>query len=56
MIIYFGFFVIINAIYIPFSEERGLEQRFREEYRIYKQNVPRWIPRIHPWKFNYQKK
>lgn len=50
MIYYFGFFIILNAIYIPFSEERGLERRFGEEYRIYKQNVPRWIPRVRPWK------
>jgi protein-S-isoprenylcysteine O-methyltransferase Ste14 len=41
--------VIINAIYIPLSEEPGLVKRFGDEYRTYKRNVPRWIPRLTPW-------
>ncbi|MEW5718671.1 MAG: hypothetical protein AB1817_08610 [Chloroflexota bacterium] len=39
-------------MYIPLVEERGLEKRFGEEYRIYKQNVPRWIPRAKAWDEN----
>jgi protein-S-isoprenylcysteine O-methyltransferase Ste14 len=42
-------FTILNLIYIPLLEEPGLEQRFGEDYRRYKQNVPRWIPRLKPW-------
>jgi hypothetical protein len=26
------------------SEEPGLEARFGESYRVYKQQVPRWLP------------
>lgn len=42
-------FFIANAIYFPFSEEKGLEKRFGDAYRRYKANVPRWIPRIRGW-------
>jgi protein-S-isoprenylcysteine O-methyltransferase Ste14 len=46
---WFLIFAIINATYIPLSEEPGLVNRFGEDYRVYKQNVPRWIPRWTPW-------
>jgi protein-S-isoprenylcysteine O-methyltransferase Ste14 len=42
-------FWLINAVYFPLSEEKGLEKRFGEDYRRYKANVPRWIPRLTPW-------
>ncbi len=42
-------FAIGNMIYFPFSEEPGLEHRFGDDYRQYKANVPRWIPRLTPW-------
>lgn len=41
--------VLLHLFYIPLSEERGLEVRFGEAYRVYRQNVPRWIPRLTPW-------
>lgn len=45
-----GVFVfLVNVVYIPLSEEPGLERRFGEAYRVYKANVPRWIPRLKPW-------
>jgi protein-S-isoprenylcysteine O-methyltransferase Ste14 len=44
-----AFFALGNALYIPLMEEPGLEQRFGEDYRRYKANVPRWIPHIRPW-------
>jgi protein-S-isoprenylcysteine O-methyltransferase Ste14 len=43
-------FFIGNAIYFPLVEEKGLEKRFGNEYRDYKANVPRWIPRLRPWR------
>lgn len=42
-------FFIGNAIYFPLVEEKGLEKRFANDYRLYKANVPRWIPRLRPW-------
>jgi len=49
---WFGIFLLINLIYIPLLEEPGLEERFGQPYRVYKQNVPRWIPRLKPWDDN----
>jgi protein-S-isoprenylcysteine O-methyltransferase Ste14 len=43
-------FIVGNLIYIPAIEEQKLEERFEEEYLIYKRNVPRWIPRLSSWK------
>lgn len=40
---------VINTIYFILSEEPGLEERFGNEYREYKKNVPRWLPRSTPW-------
>jgi protein-S-isoprenylcysteine O-methyltransferase Ste14 len=42
-------FFVVNGVYFPLSEEKGLEQRFGDDYRRYKQNVPRWLPRVTPW-------
>jgi protein-S-isoprenylcysteine O-methyltransferase Ste14 len=41
---------VINTIYFIYSEEPGLKKRFGEEYLDYKKNVPRWIPRLKPWR------
>lgn len=43
-------FFIGNAVYFPLVEEKGLEKRFGEAYRLYKAHVPRWIPHRRPWK------
>lgn len=43
------FFLAINLVYIPFVEEPRLEKRFGEDYRDYRKNVPRWIPRLKRW-------
>jgi protein-S-isoprenylcysteine O-methyltransferase Ste14 len=40
---------IVNMIYIPLLEEPGLEARFGSIYQVYKQHVPRWIPRCQAW-------
>ena len=39
----------VNFIYIPLLEEPQLVEWFGAEYRLYRQHVPRWIPRLHPW-------
>jgi protein-S-isoprenylcysteine O-methyltransferase Ste14 len=36
-----GFFVLMQAWYIPF-EEQAMAQRFGEAYRAYREQVPRW--------------
>lgn len=43
------FFGLANVLYIPRLEERDLENRFGAPYALYKQNVPRWIPRRTAW-------
>jgi protein-S-isoprenylcysteine O-methyltransferase Ste14 len=46
---WFLIFLFVNAVYIPLSEEPGLVKRFGDDYLTYKQNVPRWVPRLTPW-------
>jgi protein-S-isoprenylcysteine O-methyltransferase Ste14 len=48
--IWAGVFLLLNAIYIPLIEEPQLHQRFGEAYREYTRNVPRFLPRLSPWK------
>ena len=43
-------FFLINTIWFVVFEEPSLEKKFGDEYRQYKENVPRWIPRIKPFK------
>jgi len=43
-------FVAINWVYIPLLEEPQLEARFGEPYQRYRQQVPRFLPRLRPWK------
>jgi len=37
------------VVFFLIFEEPDLERRFGEDYRRYKANVPRWIPRRTPW-------
>ena len=43
-------FFMGNMIYFPLIEEKGLEKRFGDDYRRYKANVPRWVPKLKAWK------
>jgi protein-S-isoprenylcysteine O-methyltransferase Ste14 len=43
-----AFFFLGNTLYFVVSEEPGLERRFGEDYRRYKREVPRWLPRLRP--------
>ena len=49
IVIWFILFIVLNLVHIPLVEEPALIARFGERYRIYKSNVPRWLPRLKPW-------
>jgi protein-S-isoprenylcysteine O-methyltransferase Ste14 len=42
--------VIAVALFVRFYEEPTLKRLFGEDYEEYCRNVPRWIPRITPWR------
>jgi protein-S-isoprenylcysteine O-methyltransferase Ste14 len=52
LLVWFGAFFAVNAIWMPLVEEPGLVERFGDDYRRYKRAVPRWIPRRTPWTAN----
>ena len=37
------------ALFVKFYEEPTLKKMFGADYEEYCWNVPRWIPRVHPW-------
>lgn len=37
---------VLANIYLTYIEEPGLEKRFGDDYRAYRNAVPRWIPRL----------
>jgi len=39
-------FLAGKMIYLPLVEEKGLAERFGEPYLAYRDQVPRWIPRL----------
>lgn len=43
-------FAATNAIYFPLVEEPGLSRRFGSDYEEYRRHVPRWVPRLRPWR------
>lgn len=44
-LLWVGFFAFVVAY-----EEPTLDEQFRDEYRRYRANVRRWLPRITPWR------
>ena len=56
LLVYINHYFGLNSIYFILKEEPDLQKRFGEDYKKYKENVPRWIPRWKPWlKLNKQK-
>ena len=45
-----GAFALFNHVYFLVSEEPGLVRRFGASYEAYRAAVPRWIPRLRPWR------
>jgi protein-S-isoprenylcysteine O-methyltransferase Ste14 len=37
------------ALFVRLYEEPTLRKKFGADYNAYCKNVPRWIPRLHPW-------
>jgi protein-S-isoprenylcysteine O-methyltransferase Ste14 len=37
-------------VFVFFFEERRLRREFGADYVLYRANVPRWIPRLTPWR------
>jgi len=50
LLLWFLAFFAVNALSMPLIEEPLLESRFGSDYVTYRRNVPRWIPRLKPWK------
>jgi protein-S-isoprenylcysteine O-methyltransferase Ste14 len=36
-------------LFVVYYEEPTLRKMFGEEYLVFCKNVPRWVPRMHPW-------
>lgn len=43
-------FFLLNTVYFIFSEEPALARRFGASYLQYKAVVPRWVPRVRPYR------
>jgi protein-S-isoprenylcysteine O-methyltransferase Ste14 len=44
------FAVLGTAAFLIFYEEPTLRKSFPAEYAVYCADVPRWIPRLSPWR------
>lgn len=49
LLAWFAIFLAFQATAIRFWEEPHLIERYGREYLTYRDNVPRWIPRISAW-------
>jgi protein-S-isoprenylcysteine O-methyltransferase Ste14 len=50
LLVYGAVFWLVCHLFVVAYEEPTLEQRFGGEYEAFRANVPRWIPRITPWR------
>ncbi len=51
--VWLAIFLAFNHLYFIVVEEPGLGRRFGVGYHEYKAAVPRWIPRLRPWRGGY---
>jgi|SRR5579883_164456 len=49
LLIWFLVFGGVTEVFIRLIEEPALRTQFGSDYLTYKQNVPRWIPRLRAW-------
>ena len=49
LLLWFAIFLTFQLLAIRFWEEPHLARRYGSDYLIYRQNIPRWIPRISAW-------
>lgn len=50
LLVYGAVFWLATAVFVVAYEEPTLASSFGEEYEAYRTNVPRWIPRVMPWR------
>ena len=50
MIVYLVIVWMVVNLFVCFYEEPTLTRRYGEEYLRFKRNVPRWLPRLRPWR------
>ena len=51
-----AFFLAVNVVYIRFVEEPQLARRFGPGYDVYRESVPRFVPRLSPWQPRFRAK
>lgn len=49
MVAYLVLVWVVVHLFVCFYEEPTLARRYGDEYLRFKQNVPRWLPRLTPW-------
>ena len=50
LILYSALLWLFFHLFVVASEEPTLEQTFGADYQAFRANVPRWIPRVVPWR------
>lgn len=50
LIVYSAFFWLATHLFVVLHEEPALTRNFGEPYKVYLVEVPRWIPRVTPWR------
>jgi protein-S-isoprenylcysteine O-methyltransferase Ste14 len=50
LLLYAAVFAAMVAAFVHVYEEPTLEEQFGAEYEAYRRAVPRWIPRLRPWR------